>query len=81
MTVEMEKPFVWPKEPVGEEWEEWGRDYDKGIEKEIKEESGLEAQERALREQARALLEGREEWKGTQVVRRGIKNEGMRVKV
>lgn len=60
MTVEMEKPFVWPAEP--ESWEPWGKE-----EKEREMERGLKAQgalttemvresQDALRRQARALL-------------------------
>ena len=71
MTVELERPFVWPEEP--EDYSEWNQDEVEESEKEQKKFSELhsatsdtimnEDRRKSMREQAKALLEGREKWK------------------
>jgi large subunit ribosomal protein L23 len=71
MTVELERPFVWPEEP--EDFSEWNKaemeDQDKEQQKMSKkmEPTGdtivNEERRERMREQARALLEGRVRWK------------------
>lgn len=71
MTVELERPFVWPEEP--EDYSAWNKQEVEDSEKE-QDEFGKKMQrdadtlvndERrtAMREQARALLEGKQKWK------------------
>lgn len=80
MTVELARPFVWPAEPA--ELKDWNRE-----EIEMAEEENEELQKRVgrladaepvgeerrsrMREQAKALLEGRERWRSGQVVKMG----------
>jgi len=72
MTVEMDRPFVWPKDP--ESWEAWNkdiynelqddadnRDKPQTMKKEAKKEMGT------LANQARDLLQGKKKWKPTYV--------------
>jgi large subunit ribosomal protein L23 len=69
MIVEMKDPFVWPEET--RDLQEWDQKSFKGAQ-EAQEQYSLERQlqqravrtdQRTLREQAQALLEGREKWK------------------
>ena len=72
MHVELERPFVWPEEP--EDYSPWNKDESKLATEEQREfqmELAPDKDRRAvsdvrrekLREQAKALLEGREKWK------------------
>ncbi|KAK5165595.1 mitochondrial 54S ribosomal protein YmL41 [Saxophila tyrrhenica] len=71
MTVELERPFVWPEEP--EDYAEWNKGEMEESEEEQKklQESlgptrdtiGNEERRTAMRDQAKALLEGRVKWK------------------
>lgn len=71
MTVELERPFVWPEEP--EDYSAWNQSEVEESEKESKkyqEQMGATAdtlinddRRKAMREQARELLEGKEKWK------------------
>lgn len=71
MTVEMDKPFVWPAEP--EDFSPWSRQtfWDaKEENRQYQESAGSMADtmfdkddRKLLREQARALLDGKEQWK------------------
>ncbi|KAI7611635.1 hypothetical protein KC343_g11499, partial [Hortaea werneckii] len=75
MTVELESPFVWPDAPkTEEEYQPWNRaEVKKGAEEnqEVQErmspgadQKGVSHERRtAMKEQAKALLEGRERWK------------------
>lgn len=75
MTVEMEQPFVWPEGPVTEEdFKPYNRLENKMAKEENEAHSsrigptsdqvGVAEERRvAMREQAKALLEGRERWK------------------
>lgn len=72
MTVELERPFVWPAEP--ENYDAWGK---KQTEANTKDNEAIQERmastgdtigqsddaRKAMREQAKALLEGRERWK------------------
>lgn len=73
MTVEMEKPFVWPEVPKGEELEKWNHTQFKAS-RESNEEYGRmrgrladamfsQKDREAMREQAKRLLEGGEKWR------------------
>lgn len=71
MTVEMEMPFVWPAEP--ESYEDWNKEtYEKAQKdnEEYQERMGRLADtmyskkdRMSLKEQAKALLSGREKWR------------------
>ena len=71
MTVELERPFVWPDEP--EDYSEWNQSEVEESEREgkkIQEQKGPtgdalvnEDRRKAMREQAKALLEGKQKWK------------------
>ncbi|RMX87967.1 hypothetical protein D0869_01958 [Hortaea werneckii] len=75
MTVELESPFVWPDAPkTEEEYRPWNRaEVKKGMEENMEvqermsqgaDQKGVSHERRtAMREQAKALLEGRERWK------------------
>lgn len=86
MTVELEDPFVWPDEL--EDLSEWNKK-----EKEKEEEEGAQAQKKMrptgdavveeerrerMREQAKALLEGKERWRPPQDVRATVGSVGNR---
>lgn len=71
MTVELESPFVWPAEP--DNYDAWSKDTFEKAQKDneaYQEKSGgrladakvNHGERRSLREQAQALLEGREKW-------------------
>ncbi|KAH7028342.1 hypothetical protein B0J12DRAFT_584289 [Macrophomina phaseolina] len=70
MTVEMERPFVWPEEP--EDWSPYGRDLYRSAEKHAEDEQrrmmpdavyeGPQDKE-TLREQAERLRRGEEKWR------------------
>ena len=73
MTVELERPFVWPEEPTDEDYEKFNKKqnimYEKEQEK-FQERMGptkdtFVDKERSgkMREQAKALLEGKAKWK------------------
>jgi len=73
MTVELERPFVWPEEPTEEEYDKFNKKQNAMYEKEqekFQERLGpnrdtvinTERREK-MREQAKALLEGRAKWK------------------
>lgn len=71
MTVELDKPFVWPERP--EDYSEWNKDefiQAEEAQQEWAEKTGYgkdryvnEDRRVAMREQAKALLEGKEKWK------------------
>ena len=71
MTVELERPFVWPEEP--EDYSQWNQSEVEESERESKkfsEQRGPSAdalvnedRRKAMKEQAKALLEGKESWK------------------
>ena len=71
MTVELEDPFVWPEEV--EDFSEWNQKEVRAGEKEQKayqeKNSGMgdtvvnKERRESMREQAKALLEGRERWR------------------
>jgi large subunit ribosomal protein L23 len=72
MTVEMESPFDWPEEP--EDYTAWNKEQNKmaKLEQEEQQErmsgtadaiSVSHERRTRMREQARALLEGREQWR------------------
>lgn len=72
MIVELERPFVWPAEP--ENFEAWNKDQFESAQEESRlaqDRSGSVADtigvakdaREAMREQVKALLEGRERWK------------------
>jgi large subunit ribosomal protein L23 len=71
MTVELEQPFVWPAEP--EDYTAWNKDQMEAslkMSEQVSDKNGPrkdlyinEDRRKAMREQARALLEGRAEWK------------------
>lgn len=71
MTVELERPFVWPDEMDGEYREKEGKGREMEEQKEQQRLRGpmadrlgvSETQRVAMREQAKALLEGRERWR------------------
>jgi large subunit ribosomal protein L23 len=73
MTVELERPFVWPEEP--EDYSPWNKEQmeaSKEMQEKMSEEDGSrkdmlvnEDRRKAMREQAKALLEGRVRWKPT----------------
>ncbi|KAK3721009.1 mitochondrial 54S ribosomal protein YmL41 [Vermiconidia calcicola] len=73
MIVELEQPFVWPEEP--EDYSAWNREEVKDSEAEQKKYGELmqpmgdavvnEERRKSMREQAKALLEGRQKWKPT----------------
>ncbi|TKA72702.1 hypothetical protein B0A55_06486 [Friedmanniomyces simplex] len=72
MTVELARPFVWPPEP--EDYKPWNREENRlsrEEQEEMQERAGMTADAMAvpeerrvkLREQARALLEGKQKWR------------------
>ena len=71
MTVELERPFVWPEEP--EDYSAWNRKEVEDSEKEqgeLQERMGSagdavanEERRKTLREQAQALLDAKQKWK------------------
>ena len=71
MTVELERAFVWPAEP--EDWSAWNKEQMEAsmeMSERLSEKNGSRRdlvvngeRRRAMREQARALLEGSVEWK------------------
>ena len=73
MTVELERPFVWPEEP--EDYSAWNKEQmeaSKEMQEKMSEAEGNrkdllinEDRRKAMREQAKALLEGRVRWKPT----------------
>ncbi|KAK5112612.1 hypothetical protein LTR62_003927 [Meristemomyces frigidus] len=74
MTVEMEQPFVWPEAPKGNALKDWNPAESKmGTmeQEEMQERMGGasdaravgETRRKAMREQAKALLEGRQRWR------------------
>lgn len=85
MTIEMDKPFVWPAKP--ESWEPWGKE-----ERQKNEREGIDAvvdgkEKRkgamsALREQAKGILRGKDAWERarTETVV-GANKQGYKVRV
>lgn len=71
MTVELERPFVWPKQPEDlSPWNKAEREESSELEKEMTKMSGSlkdtyvnEERRKAMREQAKELLEGKVRWK------------------
>lgn len=71
MTVELEKPFVWPRQPEDlSPWNKAERDeateLEKGMSKmsaSLRDTEVNEERRKAMREQAKELLEGRARWK------------------
>lgn len=71
MTVELERPFAWPEEP--EDYSEWNQSEVEESERDTKKFSEArgptadtlvnEDRRKAMREQAKALLEGKQKWK------------------
>jgi large subunit ribosomal protein L23 len=72
MTVDLERPFQWPELP--ESWSAWNsEEYQMGIDESERmqkkmgptaDKEGIsEDRRKSMREQAQALLEGREKWK------------------
>lgn len=80
MTVELQRPFVWPEEP--EDYQEWNRkevegsseEQEKAQEKERPSGATMAPEERmeSMREQAKALLEGKAKWKAPVRSRYGV---------
>lgn len=70
MTVELESPFIWPEPP--EDREPWQEEYSDAMEANNERDDKLraetkdtvidEAKQESMREQAKALLEGRKQW-------------------
>jgi len=75
MTIEMERPFVWPEEPKGEDLEKWDKkNYDAVKAYREDQESPFRPNARqiaptkerdSIASQAKAMLKGKEEWKPT----------------
>jgi large subunit ribosomal protein L23 len=68
MTIEMDKPFVWPANP--DSFEAWGKEERKrntkeGIDMAVEGEDKKKNAMRVLREQAKEILKGREMWERT----------------
>ena len=73
MTVELERPFVWPAEP--EDYSGWNKDQyeaSRKMQEKMSEETGPrkdmlinEERRKSMRQQAKALLEGRAQWNPT----------------
>lgn len=71
MTVELERPFVWPEEP--EDYSAWNKEEVEMHEKEQKTMGEAQSpmadtfvnedRRKSMREQAQALLEGKQKWK------------------
>lgn len=80
MTVELQRPFVWPEEP--EDYQEWNQkevegsseEQEKAQEEQMPSAGTKAPKERmeSMREQAKALLEGKAKWKAPVKSRFGV---------